>query len=319
MSGACRPRQMLPPPTTTAVSTPRSRISASWRATSPVASLLMPDWESTGANASPESLSRTRLYVGRSAPPTVIGCLPSTPLLDVLAQLVSREAPHGNLLADLRRYGVEQLLHRGAVVPDEGLVEQHDLLQVGRELVVHDLVDDVGGLVHLLHLGLEDATLRVELALGDVVARDVARRRRARDVEREVAREDLELVGVRDEVGLAVELDEHAHRPVEVDVALDHALVRRSPGALRGRREALLSQVRDGRLEVSSDLDQGGLAVHHPGAGRLPELLDLRCGDRAHPVSPAGDSAGVSFASAWGSAGEVVSLPGSTSVGASAS
>ena len=42
MRGSLRPRQMLPPPTTTAVWTPRSTTSASWRASSAVASALMP-------------------------------------------------------------------------------------------------------------------------------------------------------------------------------------------------------------------------------------------------------------------------------------
>jgi hypothetical protein len=52
-------------------------------------------------------------------------------------------------------------------------------------------------------------------------------------VQRDVAGELLELGRARDEVRLAVDLDEYPDPPVEVDVGLDQAL-RRGPGALLG-------------------------------------------------------------------------------------
>jgi len=60
MPGACRPRQMLPPPTTTAVSTPIDTTSWSCRAMSVIDSPEMPNSCPAGENAFPESFSRTR-------------------------------------------------------------------------------------------------------------------------------------------------------------------------------------------------------------------------------------------------------------------
>src|SRR5207342_2893169 len=136
MPGACRPRQMLPPPTTTAGWMPRSMISANCRATSAVATSEMPEPES-GAKASPESFSSTRWYVGRAAPPSIIrSAIPFVPvrraapglcshasgsirnrgqltrLALVLAQAVPGEALHRDLLARLRADLVQQILDR---------------------------------------------------------------------------------------------------------------------------------------------------------------------------------------------------------------
>ena len=101
-------------------------------------------------------------------------------------------------------------------------------------------------------------------------------------MQRDVLHERPELIGVGDEVRLAVHFDQHADRVVEVDVGVDQALIRRSAGSLRGARQALLAQMLDGTIEVTVGLDQRALAVHHAGAGRVAERLDLRRGDIGH-------------------------------------
>src|SRR5436309_14154974 len=101
MRGACRPRQMLPPPTTTATCTPRETISRSCVAIRAIDSAEMPSSPPGGAKASPESLSRTRRYIGA-------GC--STGLLGLLAHFESGEPPDQDVLLDFRRY----LFHEAA-------------------------------------------------------------------------------------------------------------------------------------------------------------------------------------------------------------
>src|SRR5262245_60377930 len=201
MPGACRPRQMLPPPTTTAIWTPRSTTSASWRPISAVDSVLIPD-PSDGANASPESLRRTRRYSVLPAlwPAPVSVTFARAPLVDEvpplsllaeLSQLVSDEPSHGNLLADLGTHLVEQLLDGLGVVLHERLLEQ-DVVPVERvDLPRHDLLDHLVGLAGLLRLGA-----RVTLLLGDGVGRHILAPQppwggRARDMQGDVLHELL--------------------------------------------------------------------------------------------------------------------------------
>src|SRR5262245_49540814 len=161
---------MLPPPTTTAIWTPRSTTSASCRPTSAVASVLMPD-PAGGENASPESLRRTRWYSvlpARSVTFAARSLLVEASALVGLSKLVSDEPPHGNLLPDLGAGLVEQLLDRLGVVLHEGLLEQDVVLVEGLELPLHDLVDHVVRLAGLLRLGA-----RISLLLRDHVLRNV--------------------------------------------------------------------------------------------------------------------------------------------------
>ena len=112
-----------------------------------------------------------------------------------------------------------------------------------------------------------------EHVLGDLLAAHEARVGGG-DVHGDVAHQRLELVGAGHEVGLAVDLDQHADLAAGVDVGADHALGGDAAGLLGGARQALLAQVVDGLLHVALGLDQGVLAVHHAGAGALAELLD---------------------------------------------
>ena len=94
-------------------------------------------------------------------------------------------------------------------------------------------------------------------------------------MQRDVAREGDEVVVAGDEVGVAVDLDEHADLAVRVDVGLDGALgglAAADLGALRrGARAAARPPPRCRRRSR-----RGRLAVHHARAGAVAQLLHLR-------------------------------------------
>src|SRR5581483_1812069 len=90
----------------------------------------------------------------------------------------------------------------------------------------------------------------------------------------------LEPVALGHEVGLAGQFDHGADVAVDGDV--DRALRGGPAGPLAGGGQALLPQPRLGLLDVALRLLEGALAVHHPGAGDLPERGDVLGGDVRH-------------------------------------
>src|SRR3954451_10193609 len=189
---------MLPAPSTTAIWTPRSCTALSWSAIDPTVAGSVP-YSSGPIRASPESLIRTRLKTGSS-------------LTALRAYREAREATDDHVLARRARQGRAQLVDRLALVlvrVDVDLVEQDDVLHPGLQLALGDPRADVLGLVG--GLLLEDAQLGVLGLLRDLVLGDVLRRRRGGDVQRDLAGERLEVLVAGHEVGVAVDLDEHAH------------------------------------------------------------------------------------------------------------
>src|SRR5438093_613302 len=275
---------MLPPPTTTAGWMPRSTTSASCRATRAVAPSEIPEPESC-ANASPESFSRTRWYVGRASPPSFMRLVvPSTGrphsvegqltrLLQVLAQPIPGEPPHGDLLAGLGTNLVQEALDGLRVVLDERLVQQDVVPEERLQLALHDPGDHVLGLPPVDRLFLEDLPLMVEGGRRDVVAAEPTRRGGTRDVQRQVLHERTELIGVRHEVRLAIHLDQNADGVVEMDVRVDQALVGAATRALGLTRQAFLTKDLHRALRITIGLDQRALAIHHARAGRVAERL----------------------------------------------
>src|SRR5713101_4554480 len=111
------PRKMLPPPITTPISTPRRD---TWAISATIASMvgrLMPKGSSP-IRASPESLSRMRLYFGVTKLSSVNA---RARLLDALAHDQHRVVVNLGLPRD------EHLLDRLLVVQDIRLPEQSDL------------------------------------------------------------------------------------------------------------------------------------------------------------------------------------------------
>jgi hypothetical protein len=84
----------------------------------------------------------------------------------------------------------------------------------------------------------------------------------------------LEVVGAGHEVGLAVELDQHADLAAGVDVGADRALVGGAAGLLGSRGHAALAQHNEGVFHVALGFLQGLEAVAHGGAGLFAEFLD---------------------------------------------
>ena len=109
-----------------------------------------------------------------------------------------------------------------------------------------------------------------------------------RDVQRQVARQLLEFLGASDEVGLAVELEEHADLSVVVEVAHRRCPARRSFRSLLGLGDALLAKDLGRLLDVTARLLQRSLAIHHASAGSGSQLAYLLRGNRRarHGLQP---------------------------------
>src|SRR5579875_3576484 len=102
---------------------------------------------------------------------------------------------------------------------------------------------------------------------------------RVREVGDDVAGEGLELLVLRDEVGLGGELDHRALR------GGDQAVGGGALGAaLGGLRLALDAEDLERLVEVAVGLVESLLALHHSGAGGVAEALDVRGGEVAHQV-----------------------------------
>jgi hypothetical protein len=96
----------------------------------------------------------------------------------------------------------------------------------------------------------------------------------------ELGRDAQEVVGLRDEVRLAAELDD-AGRAARIGER-HGALGRRTPGALHGLREAALAQQLDRARLVAARVSERLLALHHAGPGLVPERLHDRRRDLRH-------------------------------------
>src|SRR3954452_12538463 len=268
---------MLPAPTTTASSTPRSWTAASSAATALTFAGSVP-YSSEPMRDSPESLIRTRLNAGA-----------------LVTDGKPYETPDDDVLAGLRREVRAQLLDR-LLVLDVRLLEQDDLLVPLAQLALGRLVTRLLG--HVLELLGVDALLGLLGLFGHLVDRDPPDARRRRDVQGDVLRERDEVLVGGHEVGVAVDLDERAELAVGVDVGLDRALGRLAAGELADLVAHLDPDDLDGLVHVAAGLGQRGLAVHHPRAGLVAEGLDVGCGDGGAHDAGVSSGAGVSAVSA---------------------
>src|SRR5918992_1849394 len=154
---------MLPAPSTTATSTPRSCRPLIWRATLRTTSGSVP-YSRSPIRASPESFSRMRLKAGSA---------------NSGAHGEAGEAADDHVLPRRARELLADLLDRLALVlvaVDVRLVEEDDLLEPLAQLALGDLRADVLGLVG--GLLLEHAQLGFPVRVGDLVLGHVADGRR---------------------------------------------------------------------------------------------------------------------------------------------
>src|SRR6185503_1468574 len=264
------PRMMLPPPITMPTCVPAAApatISSATRSSEPGS---MPTFAEP-ARISPLSLSRTRRGEGsiRSGVPDP----------------EPHEAPDDDVLAQLGDRLVEQVLHLPVRVPNRRLLEETDLLVVLLDLPIHDLLENGLRLARRLRLLQEDRPFPLDQR--GIDARAIHRLRvRGRDLHRQRPHEIPEVVRARDEVRLAVHLDEHAQHVARVDVRVHHALLRGASCLGGGARHSLLPQHLDRLLDFPVGFGQGLLALHHARAGPLAQVLDERGGDRHSMLLP---------------------------------
>src|SRR5215210_5719254 len=259
---------MFPAPSTTATWTSRSVRPWIWRASWRTTSGSVP-YSRSPIRASPESLSRIRLKTGSATGP-------SGPDGE------SGEAADDDVLPGRARELGPQLLDRLALVlvrVDVHLVEEDGLLHPLAQLALGDLAADLLGLVG--GLLLEHPQLRLLGVLRDVLLGDVLRGRRRGDVQGDLARELREVLVAGHEVGVAVDLHQHADLAVGVHVRLDRALRGLATAHLEGLVAEADAQQLGGAIDVAAGLLQRLLAVHHAGAGAVAQLLDL-LGGNAH-------------------------------------
>src|SRR5207247_363916 len=103
---------------------------------------------------------------------------------------------------------------------------------------------------------------------------------------------------LRHRLGLAADGDHRALAAVVGEPIADETFGRLAAGTLRHARLPLFAEQRDRRLHVAVRLLEGALAIHHPRAGAVAELLDECRRDLRHHCSTSGvSSAGTSTGS----------------------
>src|SRR5690606_30327670 len=139
-----------------------------------------------------------------------------------------------------------------------------------------DLLADLAG-----HVG-DGLAERAAALEGERVQRVEVGGALAEDEVGDLVGESGEVLVARDEVGLGVDLDDHAEGLVVSRGGGDDALGGLAVGALVGDLLTLLAEDLDGGVEVAVGFGEGLLAVHHPDAGAVAEALDVLGGNRAH-------------------------------------
>jgi hypothetical protein len=94
--------------------------------------------------------------------------------------------------------------------------------------------------------------------------------------------ESLEVVGVGNKVGLAVDFHDHAHRRIVGHIAGDHTFGGNTAGLLGGGGKALFTQPFNGLFHFALGFHQGLFAVHHSGLGHFAQFLHHLSGDIRH-------------------------------------
>src|SRR3954471_8487695 len=199
-------------------------------------------------------------------------------LLQPLAERHADESSDVDVLAD-HRDGVGDLLLDGALalgVLDEGLLEEAPLLEELLQLAGEDLLQHRLRLALLEELGAVDLLLVLEGVGRHFLAPHPFGAHR-RNLHGDVLHQLLELLVAGGEVRLAVHLHEDADLAAHVDVVPDHALGGGATRLLPRGGEPLLAQPVGSLAEVARALLQRLLAIHHPRAALLAELLH-QCG-----------------------------------------
>lgn len=183
----------------------------------------------------------------------------------ILADFIGRNFDHNADLAahvDVGRHNAFGLI--------AGETANGDLLADGDGRIRNHVFDGLGLVVN-------------ELLLHQLV--EVSRVRQ-RDVLRNSVREILEVVGVGNEVGFAVDFHQRAGAAAGRHVRHNSAFRRDTASLLGSLRKSLFAQPVNGLVHVAVGFDKRLLAVHHARVGTLAELLDQSSSDIRHKVHP---------------------------------
>src|SRR5450759_1186718 len=258
---------MFPAPTTMATCTPWSRTAVTWRATATTRPGSVPN-SSSPISASPESFRIMRWKAGAIAAESLYRD-------GLLAHGETGEPADHDILAGRGGQLVAQLLNRLALELRvvHLLLEQDDARKPGVQLALDDPLAHVLRLVG--RLLLVDPRLCGAELLRHLLARHEPHGRRGGELHRHVAGEADEVLVVGDEVGVAVDLDQHADLRARVDVGLDRALGRRPLAEILDLLALPDPQDLDRLLDVARGLGEGLLAGHHPRARAVAQGLHV--------------------------------------------
>src|SRR5580704_17253191 len=232
-AAAATPRKKFPPPTTRPICTPLRATSATSDARAATRDASTPK-DPSPASTSPLILRRMRPYFA-----TVWlfrGCSFSR---SRVADLESHKARDRNILAQLRNLRLDHLSDGRRIFLDEWLLVQADLFKVFVHAPFDDLVRHLLGLALVDRAGALDLALLGKRRLGHIFAADKLRIGR-RHLHCQILHQLLKIAGARDEIGLAVHLDQHAQLRPRMNVTSDHALPGRTRSLLARRRDSLL-------------------------------------------------------------------------------
>jgi len=186
----------------------------------------------------------------------------------------SGEPANLNVLAGLGSDLVDEIGDFDLRLANPLLVEKNDPAEVGLHFSSNDLGDERLGLARASNLALELQPLRVDRFCRERLSADGDRRGRG-NVLSELLRENREVVGSRDEIGFAIDLDERRELAVVMDVARDETFARAAVGAGLSSGDAGEAQLLDREIEIALGGVERRLAMEHAGAGSSSELLDL--------------------------------------------
>jgi len=83
----------------------------------------------------------------------------------------------------------------------------------------------------------------------------------------------LELIGAGDEIGFAIDFDEHTNLAAGVDVTADQAFAGFTLRFFRGGSLALFAEDADGLFEIAGSLDEGGAAIGKARVGAFAQFF----------------------------------------------
>src|SRR5579884_1373576 len=206
------------------------------------------------------------------------------------ANLEAGKALDDDVFAEVGNSLLDHLADGHALILDIVLFVEAILLVELFHFARDDAVHDGLGLARGKRLRAVDLALFLEHFRRNFLTADVARVKRG-NVHGDIVREIVKTLGARDEIGLAIDLHEHADLPARVDITADESFGSFAHGFLGGSGLPLLAQNANGLLEIAAGFHERGSAIGKARIRALAQLLDELRGNLncwllcAHPVS----------------------------------